>query len=205
VIQERDIFQQNSLVNKKYLETIKIKDGEIFHLSYHQKRLSTTLGKASFFLKEIITPPKEGLYRCRVVYDANAYTVEYFPYSKRSVKSLKLVYCDAIKYDKKYANRSEIDTLMEQKGECDDILIVKDGLIRDTSIANVAFKQNKQWFTPLSPLLHGTTRQRLFDTGKIKVKDIRVEDLKNFSQIALMNAMIDFDIITNENIREIIC
>jgi 4-amino-4-deoxychorismate lyase len=41
--------------------------------------------------------------------------------------------------------------------------------------------------------------------GKIIEEDIRVQDLKKFSKVALMNAMIDFDIITKYNLKDIIC
>ena len=195
----------NSLVNKKFLETIRIKDAKIYHLSYHQNRLNSCIPNSNIFLAEIIVPPNEGLYRCRVIYDNDSYKVSYHSYSKRTIKSLKLVYDDTIVYDKKYADRRELEILMKQKGECSDILVVKNGLVTDTSIANIALKQNGQWFTPSSPLLYGTTRQRLLDKGKLKIRDIKAVDLNDYSQIALMNAMIDFDIIPNKNIREIIC
>jgi 4-amino-4-deoxychorismate lyase len=192
-------------VSKSYLETIKAKDGEIFHLSYHQKRLKNTLENSEIVLEDIIKPPKFGLYRCRVVYNAQSYKVSYHPYTKRSIQKLKLVYDDSIEYNKKYFNREQIDKLFIKKEYCDDILIVKNGYVTDTSIANIAFRFEDKWFTPKQVLLAGTTRARLLKEKKIFEKDIRVDDLGNFSQIALMNAMIDFDIIQQENFREIIC
>ena len=60
-------------MSKTFLETIKILDGEIFHISYHQKRYENTLSKFNILktdqLKDFLNPPKDGLYRCRVVYD----------------------------------------------------------------------------------------------------------------------------------------
>lgn len=79
--------------------------------------------------------------------------------------------------------------LFEQRNGCDDILIVKNNLITDTSIANIAFLLDGQWFTPKSPLLKGTTRARLIDEGKIKIAHLRLSDVNNTSKIALMNAM----------------
>jgi len=92
-----------------------------------------------------------------------------------------------------------------QKEQCDDILIIKKGLVSDTSIANIAFYDGKLWFTPKAALLKGTCRTRLLLEGKIIEKEIRVEDIKKYKKIALMNAMIDFDIIASDNIEEIIC
>jgi 4-amino-4-deoxychorismate lyase len=193
-------------VNKRYLETIRVEDGKIRHLSYHQQRVNTTLCNEKIIsLQEILSPPQKGLYRCRVVYDAHSFAVSYHSYEKRSIKKLKLVYDDTISYDKKYEDRRSIDKLFATKGACDDILIVKNGFITDTSIANIALKQGDTWFTPISPLLQGTTRQRLLDTNQLRTRQIRPEELGEYSAVALMNAMIDFDIIAHDNIRKIIC
>jgi 4-amino-4-deoxychorismate lyase len=77
--------------------------------------------------------------------------------------------------------------------------------VTDTSIANVAFYKDGLWFTPKKPLLEGTTRARLLNAGKIIEKDIGVKELKNYSKVALMNAMIDFDIITKYNLKDMTC
>ena len=191
--------------NIQYLETIKVLDGKFYNLEYHQRRLDKTVKNANIILKEIIIPPLCGLFRCRVIYNNNNYEILYYPYKKKNIQTLKLVFDDAINYEKKYADRSQIEVLMKQKSQCDDILIVKNGLITDTSIANVAFKYKSNWVTPKKPLLYGTTRTRLLEKHKIIQEDISVKDLENFTQVALMNAMVDFDIISNKNIREIIC
>lgn len=186
-----------------YLETIRALDGEIFHLEYHQWRLAKTLAKHN--LQALLNPPKKGLYRCRVLYDLQNIQIEYIPYTKRSIKTLKLIYNDDIEYEKKYSNRSSLDELFALRAECDEILIVKSGLIRDTSIANVAFFDGSEWITPRRPLLEGTTRERLLREKKIVARDVFVDDLAAFRGLALMNAMVDFDIIHQENIKEIIC
>lgn len=197
---------QNSLVNKIFLETIKIVDGKALHLEYHQERLNTALNSSHrHILQNVINPPSKGLYRCRIVYDIDKIDIEYLSYSKRTVNSLKLVYDDTIVYDKKYANRELIDKLFTQKEDADDILIVKNGYVTDTSIANIAFYDGKEWFTPKTPLLKGTCRARLLATKKLKEKEIKVSEIKNYKKIALMNAMIDLDIIALENIEDMIC
>ncbi len=193
-------------MNKKFLETIKVKDGKVFNLPYHQQRLERALVKNVLCLEQILHPPKEqGVFRCRVVYDEERYAIEYYPYMKRSVKRLKLVYDNTIDYDKKYSNRNALEKLFAQKDFADDVLIVKNGLITDTTIANCAFLYKGEWLTPQEPLLMGTARARLLDEGKIKEVQIGVDDIVKFEGMALMNAMIDFDIIRYKKIEDIIC
>ena len=196
-------------MSRKYLETIKSVDGVLMNLSYHQQRLegvtSSFKNSRGYNLKNILNPPKNGLYRCRVVYDEQKVEVEYIIYVKRQTKSLKLVFSDDIEYSKKYANRDHLNELFLLRADCDDILIVKNGLITDTSIANIAFFNGSKWITPKRALLKGTMREKCIQEKKIFEENIFIEDLKQFSKVALMNAMIDFDIIAQENIEEIIC
>jgi 4-amino-4-deoxychorismate lyase len=183
----------------KYLETIKALDGEIFNIDYHQKRYN-----GSKNLKDFLHPPKDGLYKCSIVYDeSDNIDVNYQQYTKREIHSLKLIDDDNISYDKKFANREDINNLFEKRDGCDDILIVKNSLITDTSIANIAFLKKGIWYTPKKPLLKGTTRARLLDEDFLKEVDIRVKDLKEFEKVALLNAMIGFDIISNLKIKGI--
>ncbi len=183
----------------KYLETIRAVDGEIFNLEYHQKRYESVLNSLSCSdfknLGEYLSPPNAGTFRCRLIYTADEISVEYYKYEKKNISSLKLVYDDNIDYSIKSIDRDRLNALYALKGSADDILIIKNSLITDTSIANIALKKKDRWVTPLKPLLKGTTRSRLLDAGAIIEADIRVEELESFSQIALLNAMIDFDIL----------
>jgi 4-amino-4-deoxychorismate lyase len=79
-----------------------------------------------------------------------------------------------------------------QKELCDDILIVKDGLITDTSIANIAIYDGFKWITPKKPLLRGTQRAKLLKDKLIIEKDIKVKDMKNTVRFAIMNALLGF-------------
>lgn len=186
-------------MKNSYIETIKAIDGEIFNMSYHQKRYESVLNSFGIEKKEDLiqhlNPPQFGIYRCRLVYTADTITVSYHEYKKRDINSLKLVFSNDIDYSVKYANRDELDALYAGRGEGDDILIIKDLLVSDTSIANIAFYRDGEWITPKTPLLKGTTRARLLDEGKIVEADIKVQDIRNFSKIALLNAMIDFDVL----------
>lgn len=182
----------------RLLETIHISKGEALHLGYHQKRMDSsrkTLGFHSPLSLEL-SPPKEGEYRCRIIYEEKIEKIEYIPYKKREICRLKIVHSDIV-YDLKYEDRHEINALFNKKGEADEIIIVKNGLVTDTSIANLSFFDGESWFTPKTPLLRGTTRQRLLDEKKIKCTDIHYQDIKEYQKIALMNAMIDFYLIEN--------
>lgn len=186
-------------MNNTFLETIKSVDGELFNMSYHQKRYESVLNSLGIEKKkdliEYLNPPEFGIYRCRLVYTHDEINVSYHEYQKKDIKSLKLIFNNEIDYSLKFENREDIDVMYKQRDDGDDILIIKDLLVTDTSIANIAFYKNGEWFTPKTPLLKGTTRARLIDEGKIFEADIKVQDIRSFSKIALLNAMIDFDVI----------
>ncbi len=132
-------------------------------------------------------------YKARVVYGENGVeTVEYAPYSMRNISSLKVVEDNTIAYDYKSTDRSSLNTLVEKKGSSDDIIIVKYGLLTDTSFTNLAIFDGKHWTTPIHPLLPGTKRAALLDKGIIHEADITLEDLRKANKVSLFNAMIEF-------------
>jgi 4-amino-4-deoxychorismate lyase len=180
-----------------FLETIQSLDGELKHLEYHQRRVDTTLQQRIHTLSSLLYPPKTGLYRCRIVYDRDHVKVNYHPYTLTLPQSFKLVHANTLDYHLKYADRNQLNALKTKHHDYDEILIVKNALISDTSIANVAFLDNGQWMTPKVPLLEGTTRARLIESGLLHVSDISVSDLHKYQGFALMNAMIGFQVIQN--------
>lgn len=179
-----------------FLETILCNEGVAHHLSYHQQRLDLTLQKfdlaAHYNLSELITPPSDAQYRCRFLYDGLHFNIEYHPYIQKKITSLRLIQDNTIEYSSKYANRNDLNTLFELREGCDDILIVKNEYLTDTTIANIAIFINNQWLTPKLPLLEGTTRSRLIDERKIIPANISITDALGASKIALMNAMTGF-------------
>ncbi|OCL87661.1 hypothetical protein AAX26_00749 [Aliarcobacter thereius] len=185
-----------------YFETIKCEDFEVFNLNYHNKRVTKTIGK-NLNLQEYINPISDELLRCKVIYDENEIiSVDYFPYKKREIKSFKLIYENDINYSKKYLNREKIDELFLKKESCDEIIIVKNGVVRDTSIANIAIFYDGYWIVSKNSLLEGTTKTRLLEEKNLVEKDISVEMLKEAEKIALLNSMIGFDIINEFEISD---
>ena len=185
------------------LETIKIEDAQVANIEWHnrrcnQSRLELFNTKEKLNLNQFITPPKDGLYRCRILYHKEIESVEYIPYKPRTITSLKIIKSQ-IDYSYKYNNR-EMLTQLQAEGY-DDVIIEKDGLLTDTTIANIAFYTGKEWITPAKPLLKGTFRAKLLDEKFLIEKNIRKEEITNFSHFALMNAMIGFQIQKNVTIR----
>lgn len=181
-----------------FIETIRIEDGQIYNLDYHTERLNRT--RATFWkgvkpihlCKAISCQSLPGIQKCRIVYGKEIEEVTYTPYQIRNVQSLRLVTSDDIDYTYKSTNRAALNALFAQRGTADDVLIIKNGYLTDTSIANVAVCDGKDWFTPAAPLLRGTKRAELIDKGLITEKEIPVGELKAYSRIMLFNAMIDW-------------
>jgi 4-amino-4-deoxychorismate lyase len=187
------------------LETIKIEEGEVFNLSYHQARFDTSRNelfelREELELSSIIKSPQKGLYRCRILYDQKIHSIEYLPYKPKKIQKLKIVTSN-MNYDYKYANREAFNKLLQKHSAYDEIIIEKKGYITDTTISNIAFYDGDKWVTPTKPLLHGTMRAKLLDEGFLHLKEIKKEDLKNYSQIALMNSMIGFKILNHFTIE----
>ena len=73
------------------------------------------------------------------------------------------------------------------------MLLVRNGMITDTSYSNIVFRREGEWITPSFCLLKGTMRQYLLDNGKIREEQIAVKDLPRFEKFKLINAMIGWD------------
>lgn len=181
-----------------FIETIRIEDGKVYNLDYHIERFDRTRaafwkGSAPIDLRTLVSPQSlAGIYKCRVVYGREIEEITYVPYQMRDVSSLRLVVADTVDYTYKSTNRENLNALYAQRKMADDVLIVKDGCLTDTSIANVALYDGKVWCTPSHPLLRGTKRAELLDKKIIVEKDIPQAHLGEYSKIMLFNAMIDW-------------
>jgi len=185
----------------RLIETICLLDGQFKNLGYHEQRMASSLeqlykAKEKINLSEYLNSfdyPKIGLHKCRILYDHHSKVVEFLPYILKPITSLKVVVDDTILYDHKYADRSRINQLMGNKGQCDDIIIVKKGWVTDASYANIVFKRDGGWYTPQRCLLKGTMREGLLQSGTIIEQEIRASDIVNFQKFKLINAMLGFD------------
>lgn len=198
------------------LETIRYENGRFRNLRLHQQRMEASQkvrfgvsGKVdleSFLMQKLSeedSVPDKGLYKCRVVYDTEIRKTEWVPYQLPKIQSLKIVKTDDVEYSLKYADREALNRLFEKRGNADDILIVKNGFITDTSFCNILFYNGRNWITPAFPLLKGTQRSYLLEKEQILTAEITPSDLVNFSKARLINAMIRFEDTLDINIRNI--
>ncbi len=179
-----------------FIETIKVKEGRFFNLEYHRRRMERTA--LHFFgtapeLPLDIPVPDEGLFKYRVEYGKTVLGTSLLPYRFRWVHSLRKVDGTGIDYRFKKADRTQLEQLFALRDGCDDVLIISNGWVTDTSIANVVLFDGQGYYTPEHPLLYGTKREQLLEQGKIRKAGIRVTDLTAFERIFLINAMIDLE------------
>lgn len=173
-----------------FFETIKCDDGVAYNLDYHCQRVARTI-MINVNLQEYVLPINDDFLKCKVFYDKHGVIdVIYEPYIKKIFKTFKIVYDDSIEYKYKSTKRERLTKLYEQRDSCDEIIIVKNGLVTDTSIANIAIYDGEFWLTNKTPLLRGTTQERLLKQREIFATDISVDMLKKAKKIALLNAMI---------------
>ena len=186
----------------RLIETIRLEDGTFGNLTYHQHRMDNAFGQLYSRSNEINLErllvedacPSKGLFKCRVVYDLYSHVIQYESYTIRPVISLMRVEQNEIVYDFKYEDRLQLNQAFYQKATCDDVLIIKEGLVTDTSYANIVFKKKDgDWITPNSCLLKGTMRQFLLDINRIKEEIVLSSDVSKFVSYKLINSMLRWD------------
>ena len=181
-----------------FVETIRIEQGRPHHLMYHQQRLAATM--ARFFpgatvplLANTLSPcdcPADKTWKVHVEYDGTGILlIRTEEYHIRTIRHLHLVYCDDISYAYKSADRRRLTALATLRGDADEVVIVRNGLLTDTSYSNIALFDGQSWVTPRRPLLRGTMRQSLLDTGQLVERDIRDDEWGRYEKVSLINAM----------------
>lgn len=198
------------LMCHRTVESMMIKDSILCNAEYHNRRLKYTcnvlfggIAESKIpcveYLIEIDNFPemfRTGIVKCRLLYDVcdgqfNS-RLEYAHYEKRCIMSLKLV-AGSPEYSFKYTDRTALNKLMEYRAGCDDVIIVKNGLLTDASSANIVLLKDDRWFTPSEPLLKGTARARLLDEGIISEAVVSPKELVDFEGLRLINAMLPFN------------
>ena len=183
------------------VESLKLKDGILQNLKYHQDRMDSSMAEIcpealKISLIQTISIPescKSGVFKVRVLYGRTIEKVEIEPYIFRTIRSLKVVHHESIDYHLKYTDRQILQKLFAQRENCDDIMILRNGFVTDSFAANILFFDGENWVTPKTPLLNGTKRQFLLDRGIISEKKIREEDIRSYQKVGLVNAMIDLE------------
>lgn len=191
------------LSDNTFVETMCARYGKIELIDYHNERMSCTRKDlwgqtSSIDLRNVVNPSdEEECLKVRVVYGRNGIEdVYYSPYTMKNIHTLRLVTDNDITYTYKSTDRTRLSALAAMKGSCDEVLIVKNGLITDTSYTNVAAYIDGKWLTPRTPLLKGTRRASLLDKGIVTEADIRATDITPETEIMLFNGMMDFGKVT---------
>jgi 4-amino-4-deoxychorismate lyase len=182
----------------KFIESIRAENGSFKNLPLHQDRVNRTF--KSYFpdseplLLDRVLPKIEldGIYKVRFIYDRFSSDIEFINYHPRTIQSLSLIDTPAFNYAFKFEDRTTINNLLKQS-QTDEIIMCVDGLLTDSSYANIALYDGQHWFTPKSHLLNGVRRQQLLSIGKIKEATIKKSDIGAFQKISLINAMLDLE------------
>ena len=184
----------------QFIESIKVEDQEMFLLEYHQKRVNDTFAhfgkEGSIDLEKIfknLNHDEDGLYKLRLTYDLDKkFRTMMIPYAIPEIQDFQLVENNSFDYSFKFEDRKELEK-MKMKSKAEEIIIVKNNHITDTSFSNLLFLKGKDWFTPATYLLNGVQRQHLLKKKKIKEAEITLQNIKEFSHFQLINALNDFD------------
>lgn len=187
-------------------ETLCLQNGELLRLPSHEKRRLDAC--RHFWPGRPVTPLRDilaahgihehgnagvlsaGTFKVHIDYSREDSSVTVTPYTPKHVESLRLVTADDIDYAYKYADRTPLAACLSRRGSCDDVIIVRNGLLTDTSYSNIALFDGTSWLTPRHPLLMGTMRAALLDSGLLHEADIRPADLPSFTTVSLINAML---------------
>ncbi|MDQ1857804.1 aminotransferase class IV [Chryseobacterium sp. WLY505] len=184
----------------QFIESIKVEDKEVFLLDLHQKRVNQTFshfGKEdSIDLAKIyknLQHDEDGLFKLRIAYDLDKrIRTQMIPYAIPEIQDFQLVENNSFDYSFKFEDRKELDK-MKMKSKAEEIIIVKNNHITDTSFSNLLFLKGKDWFTPSTYLLNGVQRQHLLKQKKIKETEITLQNVKQFTHFQIINALNDFD------------
>ena len=180
------------------VESIKAENGQFFLLDYHQDRLERTFhavykSSCPWQLVTILPQaPSQGLFKVRFLYNATDFSIEVQPYVPKIIKTLKLIEIGDYTYPHKWTDRSTINAAFAQRGNCDDVLMTKNGFLTDASYANIVLFDGTNWVTPEKPLFEGVQRSYLLDHTKIKTASIATTALSNYQSFQLINAMNSF-------------
>ncbi|TAE73518.1 MAG: chorismate-binding protein [Bacteroidetes bacterium] len=196
-----------------FLETIKIENSVIKNITFHQERFDETracffpnsqkIDLAIFFQNLPIVDTKK-IYKLRLLYDFSIYFYEIQPYQPKIIQSLKIIHANSLHYAHKYAQRDELNQLFQKKELCDDVLIVQNNQITDTTYANIAFFDGEKWITPKNCLLKGTFRKFLLTQKFIHEQIIFEKDIFQYKKAKIFNSMLEWEASEIE-IKNIIC
>jgi para-aminobenzoate synthetase/4-amino-4-deoxychorismate lyase len=180
-------FLETKPVEFELFETMLVEDGEVFLLERHLDRLKKS---AAFFgFKDFVLkiPVETGKLKVNLRKDGGIESA-ISPLSKQS--GLKRVALANAPVDS--SDRFLFHKTTRRDFYSDDIIMWNErGEITESGIANVVVRIDGELYTPpvSCGLLPGTFRAHLLDRGEIKERVITIEELKNASEIYLINSV----------------
>lgn len=187
-----------------YLETFLVAHRRLVRESEHRLRLARTLRCSpdspavsrllALAAHEAHQAPDVPRLRGRLVYNLHGEAdFSLLPYAPRRIETLRLVHDDHIDYALKRTDRSALDACFARRRGADDVIIVRRGLLTDTTVANLALfdPHTARWYTPAVPLLAGTHRSALLSAGVLTPHpNLTPESLVRFTRLRLFNALL---------------
>jgi len=183
------------------IETICFENGIFHRIPLHQERM--TRARSHFFncadtisLAAVLEIPeilKKQKVKCRISYSRTIDEIEYEIYVPKEIQKIQCVYDDSAWYDHKLKNRDALLLLLDKRGTAEEVLIVRNGYITDTSYANVVLRKENKWYTPDIPLLPGTRRTHYLQNGILSEAQIKPSELCQYDELRLINAMLSME------------
>ena len=166
-----------------YIETIGVEEGDRMPLAmYHLRRVSETLREVPPFLSSeeqlralLRAARPDGVdapLKMRIVYSSSGIaevTVTPYTYDIRMVRRLQLYRVpDSYRYDRKYLDRTLLDRIASSLPDRETVaLLIRGDRVTDTTFTNICLRRAGRWETPDRPLLEGTRRRSLLESGEI--------------------------------------
>jgi len=200
----RNSMPKSACPSPVFLEAVCLIDGKPQHRDDHIHRMrdslswiGSTLSPEQLLRSAEAAVPNQapGRWKLRFEYSASGLIcIDPRPYRIQQISRLVLrdlptdTPLDQL-YPFKFRDRSMIDTGMKQLEATEHAVFLYNGMVTDAAHASLAFRHNDRWYTPDTPLLPGTTRCRLLQSGVLQLARITRDTLRHYHEVCLINAM----------------
>lgn len=178
-----------------------VENGKILNLEEHQIRIESTFKKyypeyqahqlQSINLSKLDTSNERQ--KLKLLYNHSTFQFLLSQIEKISFSKFYLIHLSYFQYNYKYSDRLIFKNLKQQLVSDEEIIMVINNEITDTSFSNLCFYDGSGWFTPSKTLLNGTMRSHLIKEKIIATNKIQVDDLVKFSKFKMINALNNFN------------
>jgi para-aminobenzoate synthetase/4-amino-4-deoxychorismate lyase len=180
-------FLQMKPVEFELFETMLVEDGEVFLLDRHLDRLRKSAAYFGFEYSGFEIPVKTGKLKVTLSKDGRVKFVTSPNTDKKDLLRVTLATKPINSSDRFLFHKTTRRDIYS-----DDVILWNErGEITESGIANVVARIDGELVTPpvSCGLLPGTFRAHLLDRGEIKERVITIEELKNASEIYLINSV----------------